>query len=131
MCFSETSSGQFRLKPLYYVSDADKAWYKERYGIRYSDAYEVYGLTRTGCCGCSISSKAVEDLEKIRPYEPNVVKAAWNIFGKSYEYRMRYNEYKKHRKILENEKKIQETEEIEGQMSIFDFSECLPEKLKI
>ena len=38
MCFSETSSGQFRLKPLYYVSDADKAWYKERYEIRYSDA---------------------------------------------------------------------------------------------
>lgn len=95
MCFSETSSGQFRLKPLYYVSDADKAWYKERYGIRYSDAYEVYGLTRTGCCGCSISARAVEDLEKIRPYEPNVVKAAWNIFGDSYRYRQRYNDFKK------------------------------------
>lgn len=76
MCFSETSSGQYRLRPLYYVSDGDKAWYKEYYGIRYSDAYEVYGLTRTGCCGCPISYKAVEDLEKIRPYEPNVVKAA-------------------------------------------------------
>ena len=36
-------------------------------------------------------------LEKIRPYEPNVVKAAWNIFGKSYEYRMRYNKYKNRR----------------------------------
>lgn len=24
----------------------------------------------------------------------NVVKAAWNIFGKSYEYRKKYNEYK-------------------------------------
>lgn len=64
------------------------------YGIRYSDAYEVYGLTRTGCCGCPISYKAVDDLEKIRPYEPNVVKAAWNIFGKSYEYRAKYNTYK-------------------------------------
>ena len=95
MCFSETSSGQFRLKPLYYVSDADKAWYKERYGIRYSDAYEVYGLTRTGCCGCPISSKAVSDLEKIRPYEPNVVKAAWNIFGDSYRYREKYKNFKK------------------------------------
>lgn len=67
-------------------------------GIRYSDAYEVYGLTRTGCCGCPISHKAVEDLEKIRPYEPNVVKAAWNIFGKSYEYRKKYNVYKEHRR---------------------------------
>lgn len=94
LCFTETSDGQYRLRPLYYVSDADKAWYKKEYGIRYSDAYEVYGLTRTGCCGCPISYKAVEDLEKIRAYEPNVVKAAWNIFGKSYEYRMQYNEYK-------------------------------------
>ena len=51
MCFSETADGKFRFKPLYYVSDKDKAWYKETYGIRYSDAYEVYGLERTGCCG--------------------------------------------------------------------------------
>lgn len=98
LCFTETASGQYRLRPLYYVSDADKAWYKDYYGIKYSDAYEVYGLTRTGCCGCPISHKAVEDLEKIRPYEPNVVKAAWNIFGKSYEYRKAYNDYKAERK---------------------------------
>ena len=97
LCFTETSSGQFRLRPLFYVSDADKAWYKEYYGIRYSDAYEVYGLTRTGCCGCPISYKAVDDLEKIRPFEPNVVKAAWNIFGKSYLYRQQYVAYKKKR----------------------------------
>lgn len=97
MCFAETSSGQFRLRPLYYVTDDDKAWYKDYYGIKYSDAYEVYGLTRTGCCGCPISHKAVADLEKIEPYEPNVVKAAWNLFGKSYEYRRKYNEYKEMR----------------------------------
>ncbi len=94
MCFTETAEGQYRFRPLYYVTDADKQWYKDFYGIRYSDAYEVYGLTRTGCCGCSISAKAVEDLEKIRPYEPNLVKAAWAVFGESYRYRQRYNEYK-------------------------------------
>lgn len=94
LCFTETSSGQYRLRPLYYVSDADKAWYKDYYGVRYSDAYEVYGLTRTGCCGCPISYKAVDDLERIRPYEPNLVKAAWNVFGKSYVYRQQYNAYK-------------------------------------
>ena len=105
LCFGETASGQYRLRPLYYVTDADKAWYKDYYGIRYSDAYEVYGLTRTGCCGCPISYKAVEDLEKIRPYEPNVVKAAWNIFGRSYEYRQMYNEYKERRMQEEQEKK--------------------------
>lgn len=94
MCFSETADGTFRLRPLYYVSDSDKAWYKEYYGIRYSDAYEVYGLKRTGCCGCAISVRATQDLELIRPYEPNVVKAAWNIFGDSYRYREKYNEYR-------------------------------------
>ena len=104
LCFTETASGQYRLRPLYYVSDKDKEWYKNYYGIKYSDAYEVYGLTRTGCCGCPISCKAVDDLEKIRPYEPNVVKAAWNIFGKSYEYRKQYNEYKKKRMEDEKEK---------------------------
>ena len=105
MCFTETADGQFRLRPLYYVNDKDKEWYKEYYGITYSDAYEVYGLTRTGCCGCPISYKAVEDLEKIRPYEPNVVRAAWNIFGKSYQYRKRYNDYKKNRMEKERQAK--------------------------
>ncbi len=122
LCFTETSEGQYRLRPLYYVSDADKAWYKEYYRIRYSDAYEVYGLTRTGCCGCPISYKAVEDLEMIRPYEPNLVKAAWNIFGKSYEYRARYNEYKADRLMAERERK----RNVEGQMSFADFPEVMP-----
>lgn len=105
MCFTETSTGQYRLRPLYYVSDADKQWYKEYHRIRYSDAYEVYGLTRTGCCGCPISAKAVEDLEKIRPFEPNLVKAAWNVFGASYRYRQQYNEYRAYRRKQEQELK--------------------------
>lgn len=126
LCFTENKYGQFRLRPLYYVSDKDKAWYKEFYGLRYSDAYEVYGLKRTGCCGCPISYRAVDDLEQIRPYEPNVVKGAWAIFGKSYEYRQKYNEYKDRRKAeekaaAEEEKRQAEVEEIPGQMDIFDF----------
>ena len=112
LCFTETSSGQYRLRPLYYVSDKDKAWYKEAYNVRYSDAYEVYGLKRTGCCGCPISYRAVDDLELIRPFEPNVVKAAWNVFGRSYEYRRRYNEYKRLR--------MEEEKQIPGQLSLFE-----------
>ncbi len=119
LCFTETSSGQYRFRPLYYVTDKDKDWYKAQFGIRYSDAYEVYGLTRTGCCGCPISYKAVDDLEKIRPYEPNVVKAAWNIFGKSYEYRKKYNDYKNSRLKKEKENKANAS----GQMEIFDYIE--------
>lgn len=113
LCFTETSSGQFRFRPLYYVSDKDKAWYKEQYNIRYSDAYEVYGLTRTGCCGCPISYKAVEDLEKIAPYEPNVVKAAWAIFGDSYRYRQEYNAYKEQRRQVEKDAKKQAAQDAE------------------
>lgn len=101
LCFTETDSGQFRLRPLYYVSDGDKAWYKKHYNLKYSDAYEVYGMKRTGCCGCPISYRAVDDLELIRPFEPNLVKAAYNVFGKSYEYRAKYNEYKERRKSQE------------------------------
>jgi len=119
LCFGETASGQWRLRPLYYVSDKDKAWYKDYYGIRYSDAYEVYGLTRTGCCGCPISYKAVKDLEMIAPYEPNVVKAAWSIFGDSYRYRQQYNEYKEQRMAEERIK----ARRIDGQLDIMDLLE--------
>lgn len=121
MCFAETAEGKYRLRPLYYVSNADKQWYKDYYGIRYSDAYEVYGLTRTGCCGCPISAKATADLEKIRPFEPSLVKAAWNVFGDSYRYRKQYEIYKTFRQAWEKEEKKTANQEIEGQMSLFDF----------
>lgn len=113
MCFSETANGQYRLRPLYYVSDNDKAWYKGYYHIRYSDAYEVYGLTRTGCCGCPISHKAIDDLKMIEPYEPNVVKAAWNIFGDSYRYRQQYNTFKAQKMAMEKQ--------IDGQIDMFEM----------
>lgn len=66
LCFTETADGKYRLRPLYYISDIDKAWYKERYGIKYSDAYEVYGLTRTGCCGCPIYTWCDDFNEQLR-----------------------------------------------------------------
>lgn len=112
MCFTETSGGRYRLRPLYYVSDADKAWYKGYHKIRYSDAYEVYGLKRTGCCGCPISYRAVDDLEMIGKYEPGLAKACWKVFGKSYEYRARYNEYKARR--------MEEEHQVAGQMNLFE-----------
>lgn len=117
LCFAETSDGKYRLRPLYYVSDADKQWYKEHYGIRYSDAYEVYGMKRTGCCGCPISYRAVDDLKLIEPYEPNLVKAAWKVFGASYQYRHQYNAYKKKRQA---EGKVTRYGSCPGQISIFD-----------
>lgn len=113
MCFTENANGQFRFRPLYYVSDKDKEWFKQTEGIRYSDAYEVYGMKRTGCCGCPISYRATDDLELIRPHEPNLVKAAWNVFGDSYRYRQKYVEYKRDRMAKE--------QQIDGQVSFFDL----------
>lgn len=124
MCFTETARGTFRLRPLFYVSDADKQWYKDFYGLTYSDAYEVYGLKRTGCCGCAISARAADDLELIRAYEPNVVRAAWAIFGDSYRFRARYNAYKAKRMAEEKQKKKepQPIENLPGQVG-FDGME--------
>lgn len=112
-CFFSTTNGQFRFRPLYFVSNKDKAWYKQRWNLTYSDAYEIYGLTRTGCCGCPISSKAVEDLKRIEPYEQNVVKAAWNLFGDSYRYRQQYNEFKA-------KKRAEEKAKADNQISFFE-----------
>ena len=64
-------------------------------------------------------------MELIRPYEPNVVKAAWNIFGRSYEYRKLYNEYKERRRQEEKGKK-EKPDQIKGQMEITDFPEVMP-----
>lgn len=104
-CFTEMSSGNYRLRPLFYVSDKDKEWYRQTYNIKYSEAYTKYGLKRTGCCGCPISYRATEDLKQIEPYEPQLVKAAWNVFGDSYRYRAEYVEYKEKRKAEAKEQK--------------------------
>ena len=119
MCFTESANGQFRLRPLFYVSDADKQWYKEYHDITYSDAYEVYGMKRTGCCGCSISANAVKDLELIKEHEPKLYKAAWNVFGDSYRYRQQYNEYKAKRAA--EDKKRKKSENNSQQMPFDDF----------
>jgi hypothetical protein len=74
-------------------------------------------MKRTGCCGCPISYRATDDLELIRPYEPKLVEAAWNVFGDSYRYRQQYNEYKKAR--MEAEK--QDKDVIDGQIDVFEL----------
>jgi len=95
-CFTpanDTNVANYR--PLWYWSDEDKKVYKEWRGIRYSDCYEIWGFTRTGCVGCPCNSKALQELQIAEPFEPNKVKAAFSIFGKSYAYREAYNNFKK------------------------------------
>jgi 3'-phosphoadenosine 5'-phosphosulfate sulfotransferase (PAPS reductase)/FAD synthetase len=82
--------------PLWFWSDKDKAIYKEWRGMKYSDCYEVWGMKRTGCIGCPCNSKAEQELKIVDKYEPNKVKAAYVVFGQSYKYRRKYNQFKRH-----------------------------------
>lgn len=94
-CFEPLhSSGIPMYMPLYFWSDEDKQQYKEHYGLCYSDCYEVYGMRRTGCCGCPFNSRFEEDLEVVKKYEPQLYKAAIAIFGKSYEYTRAYRKFR-------------------------------------
>lgn len=53
----------------------------------------------------------------IRPYEPNLVKAAWAVFGDSYRYRQKYNEFRAMMNAREKERK----KEAKGQISMNDL----------
>lgn len=44
--------------------------------------------------GCPFNSRWQDDLEKIKENEPMLYRAVNNIFGKSYEYVLKYKDYK-------------------------------------
>ena len=103
-CFTPVSANNVAsYRPLWFWSDADKKAYKQWRGLRYSDCYEVWGFKRTGCVGCTCNSKAIQELQIAGQYEPNKVKAAYTVFGKSYEYRKAYNHFKNQNKKIKKE----------------------------
>lgn len=94
-CFDRTNAGADEYRPLFWLTDADKKVYDEHYGIKHSDCYEVWGMKRTGCAGCPFGRKFEEELELAKTYEPKFYKAMVSIFGKSYEYRRKFEEFRK------------------------------------
>jgi 3'-phosphoadenosine 5'-phosphosulfate sulfotransferase (PAPS reductase)/FAD synthetase len=95
-CFTPANDNDTaNYRPLWYWTDEDKKVYKEWRGIRYSDCYEIWQFSRTGCVGCPCNSKALQELQIAEQYEPNKVKAAFAVFGKSYEYKQAYIDFKK------------------------------------
>ena len=87
-------------------------WIRSMTDEELAEAYAKKVIELAHECGVKLSlkdngvtreefDKAVDDLELIRPYEPTLVKAAWNVFGKSYRYRQQYNEYKARRRETE------------------------------
>lgn len=57
-CFDQPEDDKMpSYRPLFFWSDDDKEQYKNHYGIKYSDCYEVWGMKRTGCAGCPFNSR--------------------------------------------------------------------------
>ena len=105
-CFSNSKSkGCDTYRPLFWYTDGDKKAYEEHFEIQHSRCYTEYGLKRTGCVGCPFNKHINEELEIIKVNEPELYKAAVNIFGKSYEYTRKYREFVKMMKAKEKEEK--------------------------
>lgn len=90
-CFEEHKDGIHKYMPLWWWSDATKADFKAAEKIRFSDCYEVYGMKRTGCCGCPFNLNIADDLQAMYEYEPQLFKACMNVFGQAYELTDRFN----------------------------------------
>ena len=90
-CYSERKSDIPKYMPLFWWSNATKRIFKETEGIRYSDCYEVYGMKRTGCCGCPFNLNIADDLQAMFEYEPRLFKACMSVFGQAYELTDRFN----------------------------------------
>lgn len=99
-CFSpaDDKNDIAQYRPLFFWKDRDKQECKKHYNIFYSDAYEIYGLKRTGCAGCPLGSRFEEELKAMKKYEPKLYRAACSIFADSYEYMRKYREYKEQHK---------------------------------
>lgn len=90
-CFQEYKNDIPRYMPLWWWSNETKRIFKETEGIRFSDCYEVYGMKRTGCCGCPFNLNIANDLQAMYQYEPILFKACMNVFGQAYELTDRFN----------------------------------------
>lgn len=89
-CFTQSCGGADQYRPLFWLSDADKAEYEAHYEIIHSDCYKVWGMDRTGCAGCPFSKYWENEIHLVEKYEPKFYKAIQKIFGESYEYRKQF-----------------------------------------
>ena len=92
-CFTAHEGGVDVYRPLYWLSNSDRADYHRIFGLRHSDCYESWGFTRTGCVGCPFNINAAGELEVARRHEPRLVAAVERVFAESYEYTRMYRDY--------------------------------------
>lgn len=79
--------------PILFFSDLDRKEYEEEFDIVHSKCYTMYGLERTGCCGCPYSKEYQFEREVLRNYEPKLSKAVENMWREVYEYTDKYKEF--------------------------------------
>ena len=84
-CFSQRDDCDV-FRPIYWLTDDDRAWYEKHFEIVHSDCYTKYGLKRTGCVGCPYVVDILENLGASKENEPGLYKACLNVFGPSYDY---------------------------------------------
>lgn len=96
-CYSQ-EIGTDHFRPVFWLTDEDKRFYEQAFGVVHSDCYTRYGLKRTGCVGCPFARNVSEELKIIEAFEPKLYKAVINVFGASYEYTRKYREYRARKK---------------------------------
>lgn len=94
-CFDNNVDKYDRYRPIFWFNDDDKMCYRKLRNISNSKCYTIYGLKRTGCCGCPFGRNFEYELQILEKFEPKLFKAVINIFKDSYEYTRLYNEFKK------------------------------------
>jgi 3'-phosphoadenosine 5'-phosphosulfate sulfotransferase (PAPS reductase)/FAD synthetase len=103
-CFDQANKtyGIDVYRPIFWFVKQDRQFYEEKFGIRHSDCYEVYGLDRTGCVGCPFGRYFEHEIEACESYEPNLAKAVKNIFRDSYEYTRQFHEFREEMRARES-----------------------------
>lgn len=92
-CFTPKPQGIDQYRPVFWFDKFTKLEYKQKFEIKHSDCYEIWGLERTGCPACPFGLNFEYELECLKIYEPQLYLAANNIFGDSYEYTRKYREF--------------------------------------
>ena len=111
--------GKLRLfQPLSVITKEWEDWYIKEYNVDICDIYkEPYNLERTGCKGCPFAlylQKELDTLEKFFPEERKQCELIWKPV---------YDEYRRlgYRLNKDEAKDQLENDQIDGQMSIYDF----------
>ena len=93
-CFDYTDKGYDNYRPIFWFKDEDKKEYNNLFNVTNSKCYSIYGLKRTGCCGCPYGKDNSFELKVLEEHEPKLYKAVNNVFKGSYEYTKLYQEFK-------------------------------------